>query len=287
MAYTYSAIGYGHVIGLNSGNQVSQRTVDVLSVSTNQSFVLTDSSATSNTLSVGDSIVGFNGDTATNAYYALGYGGTAELKDTNFYPDSVTNPACFCAGTQIATTSGERPVENLLPGDLVITSDGRAEPVRWVGRQTIATRFADPLGTTPIRIGAGAIADGIPARDLTVSPCHAIAIDGVLVQAGALVNGASIVRVTDLPAQFVYYHVELAAHELILAEGLSAESFVDNVDRERFDNWAEREAETGAHEEMTELDMPRAAARRQVPSKILMRIDGRAADLMPAIAIAA
>ncbi len=49
-----------------------------------------------------------------------------------------------------------------------------------------------------------------------------------------------------MPASFTYFHVELANHALVLAEGVPAETFVDNVERLAFDNWAEHEALYGA-----------------------------------------
>jgi hypothetical protein len=52
-------------------------------------------------------------------------------------------------------------------------------------------------------------------------------------------NGTSIVRETDVPEVFTYYHVEVDDHSLILAENTPSETFVDNVDRLNFDNWAE------------------------------------------------
>jgi hypothetical protein len=76
---------------------------------------------------------------------------------------------CFIAGTRIATPGGAAPVESLRPGDLVRTADGDVLPVRFVGRQTVRTRAADPL-ILPIRIRAGALADQVPSRDLVLSP---------------------------------------------------------------------------------------------------------------------
>jgi hypothetical protein len=161
----------------------------------------------------------------------------------------------------------------------VLTADGRAAPVRWMGRQTISTRFADPLRVLPIRITAGALGEAMPARDLLLSPDHALLVEGVLVQAGALVNGTTIRREARVPEVFTYWHVELHDHALVLAEGVPAETFIDNVARLAFDNWDEHEA-AGSEAPIAEMPLPRAKARRQVPIAVRRRLDESAALLL-------
>ena len=180
---------------------------------------------------------------------------------------------CFLAGTGIATAGGPVAIETLEPGDLVLTADGRAAPVRFVGRQTVVSPFADPLRSYPIRIMAGALGEALPARDLLVSPDHALLLDGVLVQAGALVNGTTIVREAEMPERFTYFHVELDDHALILAEGVPAETFVDNVTRRRFDNFAEFAALYGDEAAtITEMERPRVKSARQLPKALRERL---------------
>jgi hypothetical protein len=58
---------------------------------------------------------------------------------------STNEPGCFCAGTLITTPAGQVAVESLAAGDLVLTADGRAMPVRWLGRTVVSRAFADPL----------------------------------------------------------------------------------------------------------------------------------------------
>jgi hypothetical protein len=176
----------------------------------------------------------------------------------------------------VRTPDGEVEVEKLRCRDLVVTADGRNMPIRWLGRQTIATRFGDPLRVLPIRIKASALAENVPSRDLLVSPDHAIFVDGVLIQAGALVNGSSIVRERNVPGVFTYYHVELDDHSLILAENTPTETFVDNVDRLGFDNWAEHEAAFPNGKNVPELPYPRAKSHRQVPVRLRIMLGGRA-----------
>jgi hypothetical protein len=197
---------------------------------------------------------------------------TAALADTDTaFTADVT---CYYPGTRICTPAGDIAVELLRIGDDVITADGRTLPVRWIGRNTVSTRFADPLRVLPIRVRAGALGDNLPERDLLVSPEHALLVGEILIQAGALVNGHSALREVEVPETFTYYHVELAEHALILAEGAAAETFVDNVHRSAFDNWEEHEALYGAAP-ITELPYPRAQSHRQVPAAIRERLMAR------------
>jgi hypothetical protein len=206
------------------------------------------------------------------------YGIQASVSDVATNPgsgnDTFTTEAtvCFMPGTKIATPAGEINVETLKIGDLVCTTDGHHKPISWIGRQTVSRLFADPLRTLPVRIKAGAIGENLPCRDLLISPDHAILIDGVLVHAAALVNGTSIVRETAVPQVYTYYHIELEDHSLILAENVAAETFVDNVDRLGFDNWAEHEALYPNGKPIEEMIYPRAKSLRQVPQATRNRL---------------
>jgi hypothetical protein len=186
------------------------------------------------------------------------------------------------AGTLIRTATGNRPIETLSRGDVVMTTDGREMPIAWIGKQKVSMTFADKNRVTPIRISAGALGENVPSRDLLVSPCHAILVDGNLIQAGALVNGSSVTRLTDVPNMFVYYHIELDDHSLIFAENAPAETFVDNVDRLAFDNWAEHEALFPNGKEVPELPYARAKSHRQVPRKTREMLAARAAAIAEA-----
>jgi Hint domain len=186
------------------------------------------------------------------------------------------HPVCFCAGTMICTPQGEVAVETLRRGDLVCTRDGRVVSVDWLGVQTVSTIFSDKLRVLPIRIKAGALSESVPARDLLVSPDHAILVEGALIQAGALINGSSIVRERNVPTVFTYYHVEVDDHALILAENTPAETFIDNVDRLGFDNWAEHQVLYPEGKPISELPYPRAKAHRQVPVNIRVKLAERA-----------
>lgn len=147
--------------------------------------------------------------------------------------------ACYCRGTQILTPEGEVPVEALAVGDLLVTLSGTSRPIRWIGRRAYDGRFiACNRQILPIRIAAGALADEVPVRDLRVSPEHAVYIDGVLIPARHLVNGATITQV-DGTEQVEYFHVELDTHDVIYADGAPSETYVDCDNRLMFSNGSE------------------------------------------------
>ena len=142
----------------------------------------------------------------------------------------VIQAVCYARGTMIRTPDGELPVEKLRPGKQVITLvDGEEVPqtVTWLGHRRInLAGHPRPETVAPIRILRDAFADGMPHRDLVVSPDHAIFVDGKLICARQLVNGTTIRQERDWTA-VDYYHVELDQHAILLAEGLPAESYID------------------------------------------------------------
>ncbi len=144
--------------------------------------------------------------------------------------------SCFAAGTRIATERGPVKVEDLKEGDLVHTViDGRPAPIVWIGhREVNCARHPQPKTVWPMHVRANAFGPGLPERDLTLSPDHAVYVNDVLIPVKHLENGSSIVQV---PVDRVtYYHVELPRHDVVLAEGLPAESYLDVGDKSNFAN---------------------------------------------------
>ncbi len=142
---------------------------------------------------------------------------------------------CFAAGTLILTDRGEIVVENLTIGDAVITDGGGAEPIQWIGHRRIACdRHAEPGRVWPVRVEAHAFGPGMPHRDLLLSPDHAILAEGVLIPVKHLINGTTIQQVRR--AEVTYFHIQLARHTAILANGLPTETYLDTGDIASFAN---------------------------------------------------
>jgi len=126
---------------------------------------------------------------------------------------------CFAAGTLIATDAGEVTVETLQIGNLVRAENSTLVPVLWVGRQTVS-KLRHGLHMQPVRIRAGALGGSLPHCDLTVTADHGMILDGLVINASALVNGDDInwVPMADLNNSFIVYHIETEAHDVILAK---------------------------------------------------------------------
>ena len=143
---------------------------------------------------------------------------------------------CFAAGTRIATARGPVPVESVRPGDRVCTVlGGDMADVIWTGQRAIdCVRHARPERVWPIRVSAHAFGRGMPAREVYLSPDHAVYVDEVLIPIRLLENGRTVRQV---PVDRVsYHHIELERHDVVLADGLPAETYLDCGDRARFSN---------------------------------------------------
>jgi hypothetical protein len=194
------AVSAGDIVTLNSGQQIQLNgdgTVDVIADSDEEDFTFTYEV----TSSTGQSDIGFV---------------------------NVDQVPCFVAGTLIKTPQGDVPVEDLQAGDLVITQDHGAQPLRWAGRREVPAsgQFA------PVRIAANTFGRH---RALLLSPLHRVLIRDslseilfgeaeVLVAARDLVNDQSVRRVEGGTVSYV--HILFDQHQVVYAEGLETESFL-------------------------------------------------------------
>ena len=140
---------------------------------------------------------------------------------------------CYAEGTRIATERGDVPVEHLCIGDRARLADGSTAAVVWLGHRRVdCRRHPRASDVQPVRIAAHAFGMGRPARDVLLSPDHAVYVEGALIPVRYLLNDATV-RQQDVAA-VTYWHVELPAHGVLLADGLPAESYLDTGNRPAF-----------------------------------------------------
>ena len=153
------------------------------------------------------------------------------LTEANF--DLAAPPICFAAGTRIATPGGGVLVEDLSVGDRVTTLDHGPQTILWIGRRRTVFGHGDHRHR-PVRIAAGAMGRGLPEADLRVSPQHRILVPGpegrrflagALAKAKGLCGRRGIAQETD-GGSVDYIQILLARHEIVLANGLPAETFL-------------------------------------------------------------
>ncbi|MEM7440268.1 MAG: Hint domain-containing protein [Pseudomonadota bacterium] len=145
--------------------------------------------------------------------------------------------ACFVRGTQILTSGGEVAVEDLRAGDQVICKNGHPKTLRMVLSTDVdvAKLQANPK-LRPIRIKAGALGPGLPARALWVSPQHRMLVSSVVAKRmfgtpEVLISATKLaplpgVRIDDSKRDLRYFHLVFDRHEIVFAESAPAESLL-------------------------------------------------------------
>ena len=142
--------------------------------------------------------------------------------------------SAFARGTPFLTDTGMVAVEDLQPGDRVVTADGHAERVTWIGSasfasqdaqdRTILTRLmADSFGVNRpdsfLSLG--------PAARLLQTPAHLRADLGekrVMTPASIFVDGVNVIEVTP-PTPVQMFHLSLERHSAVIAGGLEFETY--------------------------------------------------------------
>ncbi|NKX74607.1 hypothetical protein HGG73_10585 [Rhodobacteraceae bacterium R_SAG3] len=168
------------------------------------------------------------GDTLT-----IRNGGTAVSADK--LNAETTGVICFTKGTMIMTITGERPVEELRTGDLVLTSDAGFQPLRWIGnRRLSAAQLEQSPNLRPIRIRRGALGSDLPTRDLILSPQHRVLIatpavermfgtSEILVAVKHLTELEGIDVIEDAPG-VDYWHFLMDRHQVVFSNGARTET---------------------------------------------------------------
>jgi hypothetical protein len=142
---------------------------------------------------------------------------------------------CFLRDTLIRTETGETAVQDLAVGDRVVTLSGEARPITWIGYGRVLVHPRKRSAATPVIIRKGALADNVPHRDLRITKGHALFVDGVLIPAEFLINHRSILW-DDHQQTVEFYHIELATHAVLVANGAASESYRDDGNRWLFQN---------------------------------------------------
>jgi hypothetical protein len=134
--------------------------------------------------------------------------------------------ACFADGTANETPQGPVAVDNLAIGDMVTTITGEMREVRWIGYRNVdCWHHPRPETVLPVRIQADAFGPDLPRRDLYLSPDHALDQEDVLIPVKYLINGGTVAQIGR--PRVTYYHLEFKTHDVILAEGLPAETYLE------------------------------------------------------------
>lgn len=148
---------------------------------------------------------------------------------------NIENIVCFTPGTMIATPKGEIAVENLRVGDKVITRDNGIQEIRWIGARQMGWQdFAANPHLKPILVRAGSLGDGLPERDMMMSPNHRLLVTNdrtalyfdeheVLVAAKHLVGGQGVHQVDSIGTTYIHFMFD--QHEVVLSNGAWSESF--------------------------------------------------------------
>ena len=142
---------------------------------------------------------------------------------------------CYACGTRVAIPGGEVAIETLTPGDIILLASGEVAPVRWIGRRRVdCYRQPKPDRVWPVRVRAHAFGPDLPRRDLFLSPDHSVFVDDVLIPIHLLINHTTIQpeerRVIE------YFHLRLDRHEIMLADGPPAETWLPTNNQAVFDN---------------------------------------------------
>ena len=232
-------------------NTIAGRDVYVIDTATSATFsglhkngavaLVVDGTVTS-FLSFNSTVTATEGPASGLTSTALGTTGNGESLETSddgasYQVQPVPTPGnvpCFLTGTLIMTSRGARPVEDLQAGDKVLTADGGMQPILWAGERRLSGQEHSDPAKLPVRIPAGALAPGVPERDLYVSPNHRMVLEhplaGLFFHAGQVLAPAKALVGTrgigTAPVQFPvrYHHLLLASHQVIFANGAATES---------------------------------------------------------------
>lgn len=209
--------------------------------------------------------------------FVLLYGGEGGAIGIQPYSEFLlNNPICFLKGTEIETNHGPVRVEELSVGTSVLIHCGTFKAIKRIGKQVIHRRFAQITDALPVRIPKGFCFEGYPSEDILLSPHHAVLIAGHLIEARAFLTINRVAYCEDVPNTLEYYHIELDSHELIRANNMWCETYVNQVSRKQFSSiWSDPDHQ-GGENNIAEMTVPRIQHKRQIPAEILSYLERNA-----------
>ena len=176
---------------------------------------------------------------ASSAHVTLGVQGTFTTSNFALASDLAGGTditvICFDDDTMIATPAGEVPVQDLAAGNLVMTAHNGPRPVQWIGKGKVLSTRGRRTAATPVIVYKNALGPNLPHNDLRITKAHSLYIDNVLIPVEFLVNHRTIVW-DDRAQEVEIYHVELGSHDILIANGVPAESYRDDGNRWLFQN---------------------------------------------------
>ena len=145
---------------------------------------------------------------------------------------------CFLPDSMIRTPEGDVAVQDIQVGDSVVAYVDGQQQVRkvvWAGKAhvTVKAGLPDDEAGYPVRILKDALAEGVPYKDMLVTPEHCLFFNGLFTPVRMLVNGASIFYDHSITS-YDYYHIETEQHSVIVADGVMTESYLDTGNRGSF-----------------------------------------------------
>jgi Ca2+-binding RTX toxin-like protein len=192
-------------------------------------------------LNQSNSGVNYNDNVAFGTNAGIAFTGINADNAKQLLTAETTGVPCFASGTLIKTSTGQVAIEKLVAGDLVATMDRGFQPLRWIGsRQLDVIDFRQHPYLLPIRIRAGALGEGLPLADLTVSPQHRILVRSkiakrmfgaheVLIPAKKLLAIEGI-EIDENATSVEYFHMLFDQHEIVFSNGSATESLFTGLE---------------------------------------------------------
>ncbi|MEO1137851.1 MAG: Hint domain-containing protein [Pseudomonadota bacterium] len=188
---------------------------------------------------------------------------------------TLASPPCFITGTQVSTTDGLIPVEDLQPGHIIQTLDGGLRPLVWVGRVHVPKVVQKhDIRFRPVLVKENAFGPGSPSRDMRLSQQHRVLMRGwraelfcgeteVLVPICKLINDTTI-RLCPPDEDVTYVHLLFDRHEVIWADNLLSESYLLDLN----DTSATSQEVLRLFPEMAQMKQKMRSARLCVPGRL-------------------